>query len=895
MRPVSLKIKGINSFNEEQTIDFDRLTVDGLFGIVGDTGSGKSSVLDAMTIALYGELSKNTNEFINKESNMAAVVFDFAVEEKGHETVYRAERTFKRTSTKECVPGIARLSKINGEVVADKIRDMNKAIEDMIGLSYDDFTRTVVLPQGKFSEFLNLKGAERRSMLERIFALEKYGSALAQRLKAERLETGGKLNAVTSKMEVYGDISRELCDIKEKELSALRAENEKAALKLEETKKKAAEAENVAALENKLKIQNEQIIEIENERKGIDEFAERAGIEPTSEGLAEAAAVYKQAVRLLDEIKEYDEKIKTQKSGVEELKSKYAKLNEDKKQLAEEEAKTAEGVKEAEKLRETLSAERSRDMAELIKGGDRLKELRESVYAAKDTYTKQRELYKEINELIAEIKTESEKTAGLEKSLAVSEDERRETDKAIENAENGITAMRDKNMAAVLAKNLSEGMACPVCGSTEHPHIAEGIETAVADALEKGLKELREQKKSIEASLNKIKAELTASKRILETKTAEKEKKEKETGGVTLAELKAAYDKTVEEYKAEEKLDNERKKAQEKEKKYLEAEKEEKRIRKKAEELVEKARQNEKDIADCEAEGKIAAAELRRAESEREAKTEEVRRAVGDNSPSEMLKETENAIEIMNGYSRRKNLAEDNIKKLREELDGRSLAEGELDNIRGELKLCEDTKEENSKKTAVREKELAQMRENVAVLDELKRDEKKLRKRHDMLTELSKLTEGNRFVEYMAENSLKYIAADASARLKSISGGRYALELLDGEFIIRDDSCGGIRRRPATLSGGETFLTSFALALSLSDRIQMKNSASLKFFFLDEGFGTLDKNTLDVVMRSLETLCQGGMKVGLITHVEEVKERLPVRLYVKGAVPGEHGSQVRIG
>ena len=163
-----------------------------------------------------------------------------------------------------------------------------------------------------------------------------------------------------------------------------------------------------------------------------------------------------------------------------------------------------------------------------------------------------------------------------------------------------------------------------------------------------------------------------------------------------------------------------------------------------------------------------------------------------------------------------------------------------------------------------------------------------------MLTDLSKLTEGNRFVEYMAENQLEYIAEDASVRLKNISGGRYALELFDGEFIIRDDFCGGIRRKPSTLSGGETFLTSFSLALALSSRIQMKNSASLNFFFLDEGFGTLDKNTIDVVMKYLERLSGGGMSVGIITHVEEVKERLPVRLVVEAAVPGEHGSRVSI-
>ena len=204
------------------------------------------------------------------------------------------------------------------------------------------------------------------------------------------------------------------------------------------------------------------------------------------------------------------------------------------------------------------------------------------------------------------------------------------------------------------------------------------------------------------------------------------------------------------------------------------------------------------------------------------------------------------------------------------------------------LKETELRKDEKSNEAAVREKELEQIKENIATVQELRKTQKEVQKKSDMLTELSKLTEGNRFVEYMAENQLEYIAEDASVRLKNISGGRYALELFDGDF------CGGIRRKPSTLSGGETFLTSFSLALALSSRIQMKNSASLNFFFLDEGFGTLDKNTIDVVMKSLERLSGGGMSVGIITHVEEVKERLPVRLVVEAAVPGEHGSRVSI-
>ncbi|GFI61421.1 nuclease SbcCD subunit C [Clostridiales bacterium] len=251
-------------------------------------------------------------------------------------------------------------------------------------------------------------------------------------------------------------------------------------------------------------------------------------------------------------------------------------------------------------------------------------------------------------------------------------------------------------------------------------------------------------------------------------------------------------------------------------------------------------------------------------------------------------------MEIVKNYSRKKSLAEDSLNSIETELNGRSITDEEFLEINNSLKDMTEKRETASNSIAIMEKELEQLKQNLTVVEQLKVEKNKLQRHHDMIVEISRLTEGNKLVEYMAESRLEYIAADASMRLKSISGGRYALELLAGEFIIRDDFCGGIRRRPTTLSGGETFLTSFALALALSDRIQMKNRSSLKFFFLDEGFGTLDKNSLDTVMKSLEVLCRTGMTVGLITHVEEVKERLMVKLNVDAAIPGKSGSTVSI-
>lgn len=164
-----------------------------------------------------------------------------------------------------------------------------------------------------------------------------------------------------------------------------------------------------------------------------------------------------------------------------------------------------------------------------------------------------------------------------------------------------------------------------------------------------------------------------------------------------------------------------------------------------------------------------------------------------------------------------------------------------------------------------------------------------------ILEDLKGVSRGKRFVEYMAAERLKYISRSASRRLSEITNGSYELETnQEGEFVIRDNKNGGVLRAPATLSGGETFVTSLALALSLSEEIQLKGTAPLELFFLDEGFGSLDENLLDVVMTSLERIHNEHLKVGIISHVESVKARVPVRLIVSPAQSGIRGSKVEI-
>ncbi|MCG2730837.1 MAG: AAA family ATPase, partial [Acetobacterium sp.] len=211
MRPIRLKIKGINSFQEEQLIDFETLTQAGIFGIFGPTGSGKYTILDGITLALYGKLSRNSSNYINVNEEKASVVYEFIIAGTEEKT-YQVSREFKRNKNEGINQGKCQLLELRPEgslVLADKTTEVTSACEEIIGLGLTDFTRTVVLPQGKFSDFLKLEGKPRRDMLERLFNLSKYGDDLTNRLKSERIREVEKLNQIVGSMMTYEGVTPE--------------------------------------------------------------------------------------------------------------------------------------------------------------------------------------------------------------------------------------------------------------------------------------------------------------------------------------------------------------------------------------------------------------------------------------------------------------------------------------------------------------------------------------------------------------------------------------------------------------------------------------------------------------------------------------------------------------
>lgn len=253
MRPKLLEIEGLQSFRDSQKIDFDTLGETGLFGIFGPTGSGKSTVLDAITFALYGKVKRadrGTQGIINTNMNTAKVAFTFELQKEGSRKTFRVERTYQRKKGSEnsCEPKVARLIEITeaGDIpLCDKASEVSDSIGELLGLSHDDFTRAVVLPQNSFQEFLLLDNTKKRDMLERIFYLEEYGKQLLDKLSRKMNTLKSRIDVLSGELTGYADASEEALEAAEKAMSAAVSERSRLETELKLLEAKHSEAKEV--------------------------------------------------------------------------------------------------------------------------------------------------------------------------------------------------------------------------------------------------------------------------------------------------------------------------------------------------------------------------------------------------------------------------------------------------------------------------------------------------------------------------------------------------------------------------------------------------------------------------------------------------------------------------
>jgi len=356
MKPIKLKIKGLNSFIEEQTIDFDKLTDRGFFGIFGPTGSGKSTILDGITLALYGNVSRKSSNYINTNCDRLNVSFEFQI--SGAEIKkYIIDREFRRKKDGTINSGkckIVDITNLEEEVLADGVKTINKKVEEIIGLNLEDFTRTVVLPQGKFSEFLKLEGKDRRDMLERLFNLQQYGDNLARKLNAKIGKEKTDNNVLIGQLSGYSDISKEKLKEKEdileelnKNLGVLKSE-----LEIIEKNYKTNDVIwnlqlELAEYKDKEKILKEKEDEINKDIEKIKLGESGAKVIPYIKAFENTIREFHENETELDKLKSAIDKIKEEKDKIENL-WKTAKDNKDNKlpQLIIDEQKVKDAIEE---------------------------------------------------------------------------------------------------------------------------------------------------------------------------------------------------------------------------------------------------------------------------------------------------------------------------------------------------------------------------------------------------------------------------------------------------------------------------------------------------------------------------------------------------------------------
>lgn len=265
MKPLNLKISGLQSFREEQEIPFDRLSERGVFGIFGPTGSGKSTILDAVTLALFGKVVRAKNKtqgILNTAEKKLSISFLFELNAPGGKKNYRVDRRYSKKDEISVKHNHSRLVEIDkaglDAVLAEGESRVTGQVETLLGMKAEDFTRAVLLPQGKFAEFLlNLEGVKRKEMLQRLFSLERYGKLLTERLNKKVDRTRLELTGVESELAGIGNASRATLDEVEKRVKNARALEESAAGVFKEARSGFEKAQKIWGLQEELKLVEE--------------------------------------------------------------------------------------------------------------------------------------------------------------------------------------------------------------------------------------------------------------------------------------------------------------------------------------------------------------------------------------------------------------------------------------------------------------------------------------------------------------------------------------------------------------------------------------------------------------------------------------------------------------
>ena len=999
MKPLFLSIEGLQSFQEKQEIDFEKIGRDDLFGIFGPTGSGKSTIIDGMTLALYGNIIRFKNnssseskdyfdiEAINKNSQEAKVNFKFKV----GENIYRVERNYKigKKSGKLTKTAVLFKNENNEEIkIAENYKEIYKEVkENILGLTLEDFTRSVVLPQGNFSQFLKLTGTEKRDMLERIFNLEKYGDILSKKANSHKYNLENSLKSLDIELSAIGFNEEELnkqtekFEILEKETENLKKEEKELKAEIQEMEEIRTLEENISKFQkqkDELDKNSEYIAELETKKNMAEKFI------PVIEKIHKKND-YEDRINILnDEIKIDKEKLEQAVKQLEAKKEVYKNLEE--KEIFLEKEKEKNYVPQDEFLKASEDYKSSIEKESLIEKEENLKKeiqnlevqkekLSDDIKNFTDTLNDLEKEKSEIKDVSQDEILNLEKEILQKKSLYENLEKReKELEKIVFNAEcledkiknnnselseleetESLYLVNRKNYFIYeIEKELHEGNICPVCHGIYHKKLSENCENYFnEEAFEKIQQDIRKIKSYIQIDCDKlkeydekiieIKSEIEIISDIkndienLENQKEALNKKLKETADKknlieenikektdTLNKNKILYASAESELNSKinslNDIENRLKEIPEflfstdELKENLENIKKKNDIFKNTDSQLNELRKEKKNIWDTKITvwtDKIKNFEtqlIQKEENHKNIKTEylalseEINKVLLENKISDLkyINEIEKSIDkishMKEEIEKHKNDTVYVLKMIldyKEQLKNRNFSKEKFENLAERDKIVNMCLEKNIRLLGEITKSIEIFNINKKRAEEILIEKEKIEKKLNPAKEMTELLKGRKFLDFLSAGKLQSITRIASETLQRITNGRYRINVDEkSDFSIMDNFNSAVRK-PQSLSGGETFMVSLCLALALANQIQLKGKSKLEFFFLDEGFGTLDSELLEIVFSVLENLKAEGMTVGIITHVEEIKNRVARKLMVYPAQVGISGTIVK--
>ena len=907
MRPLKLKISAFGPYSGVTEFDFEKLGTGGLYLITGDTGAGKTTIFDAITYALYGEPSGKNREVSMLRSKYAddstptvvELVFSYRDKEYTVKRNPEYEREAKRGGGTTKQTANAEITYPDGKVVT-KIKDVDNAIKEIIGIDRNQFCQIAMIAQGDFLKLLLAPTKERMEIFRHIFKTERFAD-LQERLKRESGKLSDECDATKRSIMQYidgivcdedntdfievskaknGDLTIEdTISILEKIIADDKNEELKVSEEQEKLQKDSDAIKLIITKANEI-ISAKKDLE-ENEKVSKEEEAKQAEL---SEKLKEANAQQ-------PEVKELNEKVAKIKAllpDYDELQANQSLFNKN-KQFIDNSAEAIEKLKadisNIEKEIESLSEESKA----LDKAGEEKLKLESEKRNLKGNADKLNALKQN---LVALDKAQTDYDFAL-KDYKLKQAKAEQTDSDFK----ALNVAYLNAQAGILADTLKDDMPCPVCGSVNHPNIATKPKNAPT---KEALEELQNQVNKDNEAANTARTNAGSFKGALDEKT---ENATKEIsillGDVELCNAKATIDEKLEAIdnkitETEKLVSDAQKKVERKAEigelipqKYATLETAKKKLTEITDEAKNKTAENtvlEKRIAELKE--KLTLESKEKAESEIESLTKKAEQIV------KALEVVQNAVN-----SNKEKIAA--LKSAKEEILKRI---GKDTNIDLEKETEKQQKLTDELASLVKKSKIIHSRitANEASLEiiKLKSDDLiEVEKKYMWVKALSNTANGQltgqqkiMLETYIQMNYFDRIIARANTRLMIMTDGQYDL-VRRKEALSRSGQSGldldvidhynGSHRSVKSLSGGESYKASLALALGLADEIQSSaGGIKLDTMFVDEGFGSLDEESLAAAMKALSSLAESDRLVGIISHVGELKQKIDKQIII---------------